>query len=186
MKNKGIHATFLRIILFTHITALLVGIGIIIFFPFDKLRWNCGYVVSWLILVTAIMLTFSRSRDFRFKKQLKVYLSIFWGLPVISILISIVVWVFGIVFITILLNMFIPQSPVFENENYTIRATKSPMIINYDVYRIETFTEKRIGSLDHNLILDANKLKSFKYNEEKNQGILEYTDTICTFELNLY
>lgn len=177
---------FLNIILFIHIVASLTGLLILMFFPFDRIKWNIGCVISWLILITAIVLTFSIPKDFRYRKHLKTYVSVFWGVPVIGFVASIFVWIFGMVYITIICNMFIPQSPLFQNKDYTIRREASPMMIKYDVYRKERFIEKRIGTLDSELILDTDQLKSFRYNVDINQGMLEYTDTMYIFELSCY
>lgn len=70
---------FFKSIVCIHVIVLIIGIIILIAVPTaDKLRWNMGYVVSWTVFITALLISCHMPRKFRFRKLLKIYLTVFW------------------------------------------------------------------------------------------------------------
>ena len=170
-------------LLATHFGTTVLGIAALMCFPEDKLRWNMGNIIAWLILLSALLMVFSIPKEYKYRKALKRYLYVFFGVPVAGFVASIFVWVLAVIEITILCNMFIPDKPIFENEHYTLRAATSPMNRSYHIYKKEMFVEKHLGRIDNSFSPDDYVIRSVNYDSPSNRSTIVCADTTFVFEL---
>lgn len=132
-----------KTILYIHIAASILAVLILIIIPWDdRLRWNIGYIIRWTVPVSALFLMFFIPREYpnKKKKNLKLYLKIFWGLPIATGIITAFFWIFGLAYLFLLSIAFIPNASLIEQGEYVIRQEQS-MRVCYILYQRQGLLE---------------------------------------------
>lgn len=138
---------FFKSIVCIHIIVLIIGIIILITVPTtDKLRWNMGYVVSWTVFITALLISCCMPRKFRFRKLLKIYLTVFWCLPVAALC---CMGFYAVYFPLLLKEIFIPPTKITENKQYILRQAPPDVRMRGDcLYMKDGFFEVYAGDIE--------------------------------------
>lgn len=108
-----------KIIVCIHIIALLAGVVRVCTIPMEnKLRWSMGYVVPWVLFLSAFAVSCLLPKMKRFRKILKAYIIIFWSLPVVA---CYCMGFYAFYFPWFCASLFIPNATLIENEHYIIQ-----------------------------------------------------------------
>lgn len=109
---------YFKPILCIHIAALILGAILLLAIPFeDKLRWNMGYVVSWTVFLSALVVSCRIPSAIKFRKLLKAYLIVFWSLPVAGLC---CMGFYAFYFPFLIKGTFIPSATIVGNKQYVL------------------------------------------------------------------
>ncbi len=185
----------LYIILGIHLLCGILGLLIICSVPeTDHMRWNIGYIIGWLFVLSSVFSVFIHIPN-KVPKGVKYVMRIYRGVCLLSFIISILVPKGLFILLTLLIDYSGNSKKIAEDKQYIIRHyVTSSLFDDFNekrVYKKQGIIEKYIGSFDGGDVTPHKRyeIRSFHVDESRNifigncHSLLNAKDTVMAFPI---
>ena len=188
----------LYIVLGIHILCGILGFIIICTVPeTDHIRWNIGYIIGYIFVLSLIFSFFIHTPN-KLPKGIKYSIRIYRRLYLLSLIIGLLVPKGLFMLLILFIDYSSNSKKIAEDKQYIIRHYVTASLFDdfneKGVYKKEGIVEKYIGSFDGSDIIPHKRyeIHSFQIDESKNvfighyHSLLNAKDTVMSFPIVKY
>ena len=183
------------IVLGIHLLCGILGLLIICSVPeTDHMRWNIGYIIGWIFVLSSVFSVFIHIPN-KVPKGVKYAMRIYRGVCLLSFIIGILVPKGLFILLTLLIDYSGNSKKIAEDKQYIIRHyVTSSLFDDFNekrVYKKQGIIEKYIGSFDGGDVTPHKRyeIHSFHVDESRNifignyHSLLNAKDTVMAFPI---